>query len=107
MDTFYYAGTANDFRKVVQSLDLGYTDSSSTNKWARFYSGKDQPVLNRETVNKQVMPDVKGMGLRDALFLLESMNMRVAAVGKGKVKTQSIEPGTAINKNLNIKLELN
>jgi cell division protein FtsI (penicillin-binding protein 3) len=54
------------------------------------------------------VPDVKGMGLRDALYLLENVNMKVVAKGRGKVRSQSIEPGTALlNKNQNIKLELN
>ena len=104
---FYYAGSSNDIKKIMQTLQIDYTDSSSKNNYARLYTGYNSTVLNRETINKQIMPDVKGMGLKDALYLLENMNMKVAARGKGKVKMQSIEPGTALNKNQNIKLELN
>ena len=54
-----------------------------------------------------MMPDMRGMGLRDALFLTESMHLKISAKGIGKVKSQSIEPGTAFNKNETLFLELN
>ena len=44
------------------------------------------------------VPNVLGMGLRDALFLLENRGMRVEINGKyGRVKQQSIKPGTKAN----------
>lgn len=42
----------------------------------------------------QTVPSVIGMGLRDALFLLESRGMTVAFSGKGKVVSQSISAGS-------------
>ena len=42
------------------------------------------------------MPDVRGMGLKDALFLLESQGLRVAFTGEGSVRRQSIPPGTHV-----------
>jgi cell division protein FtsI (penicillin-binding protein 3) len=92
----------------MQTLQIDYADSANKNDWGRLYTGKNsQPVLNRESLNKLLMPDLKGMGLKDALFLLESMNMKVASKGKGKVKMQSIEPGTSLMGIQNVKLELN
>lgn len=104
---FYYAGSSKDIRKVMQALDVSYTDSSGKNDWARLYASNYKPVLNKETSNKQVMPDVKGMGLKDALYMLEQMNVKVAANGRGKVKSQSVLPGSAITKNQTVRIELN
>jgi cell division protein FtsI (penicillin-binding protein 3) len=104
---FYYAGSSKDIKKVMQTLDVNYTDSSGKNDWVRLYASNYQPVLNKETTNKQLMPDVKGMGLKDALYMLERMSVKVAANGKGKVKSQSIQPGAAIAKNQTVKIELN
>lgn len=48
------------------------------------------------------MPDVRGMGLKDALFVLESRGLKVRFSGRGAVTQQSItagariEPGTAV-----------
>jgi len=104
---FYYAGSSKDIRKVMQTLNVSYTDSSGKNDWARLYASNYEPVMNKETINKQMMPDVKGMGLKDALYMLERMNVKVATTGKGKVKSQSIQPGSAIAKNQIVKIELN
>ncbi len=94
----------------MQTVGLDYRDSAGTDQWGRLYSGdprKGQPVLNREGMYAKVMPDVKGMGLKDALFLLENMELRVVPNGKGKVKTQSISPGIALQKNETIFIQLN
>ena len=40
------------------------------------------------------VPDVRGMGLRDALYLLEEVGCEVDVVGAGRVKRQSIRPET-------------
>jgi cell division protein FtsI (penicillin-binding protein 3) len=53
------------------------------------------------------MPDLRGMGLRDAVYLAEQMNMAVVVKGKGKVKIQSVLPGSGINKKQKLILELN
>jgi cell division protein FtsI (penicillin-binding protein 3) len=52
------------------------------------------------------VPDVKGMGLKDALYLLEGMDLKVAVRGSGKVKTQSPEPGAAWKRKETITLQL-
>lgn len=39
------------------------------------------------------VPDVKDYGLRDALFRLEKMGLRVKHVGMGRVSKQSLKPG--------------
>jgi len=43
-----------------------------------------------------LVPDVTGMGARDAVYELERRGMRVALVGRGKVKSQSIAAGKAV-----------
>jgi cell division protein FtsI (penicillin-binding protein 3) len=52
------------------------------------------------------MPNVRGMALKDALFLLENMGVRVQIRGKGKIISQSIPPGTALDRPLQLLLEL-
>ena len=52
------------------------------------------------------MPDVRGMGLRDALFVLENKGLKVRASGKGKVKMQSVEAGAAIRRGDVVVIEL-
>jgi cell division protein FtsI (penicillin-binding protein 3) len=104
---FYYAGATRDMKQVMETLGVNYADSAGKSRWGRLYAVNYQSVLNKNTVSGQSVPDVKGMGLKDALYLLESMNMRVTARGTGKVKTQSMEPGTALAGHQTIILELN
>jgi cell division protein FtsI (penicillin-binding protein 3) len=63
-------------------------------------------VSNPQSVTGHGVPNVKGMGLKDALYLLESMNFRVAVRGSGKVHVQSPEPGAGFKKNETVTLQL-
>jgi len=103
---FFYAGSTHDMQQVIHTLGVGYSDSAGKNEWARLYAANYQPVLNKEVVARQTMPDVKGMGLKDALYLLESMDLKVAAKGRGKVRMQSIQPGSALRKNEPVMIQL-
>lgn len=103
---YYYAGATADLKTVMKELQLTYADSSSKSEWSRVYATNYSPVLNQHAVTKNSMPDLRGMGLKDALFVLENMNIKVSAKGKGKVKTQSLAPGKTFTKNQSVILEL-
>ena len=63
--------------------------------------------MKAEPVSKNTMPDVKSMTLKDALYLLENMDIKVLAKGRGKVIAQDVLPGTTVNKNQTVTLLLN
>jgi cell division protein FtsI (penicillin-binding protein 3) len=104
---FFYAGYYPEMKEVMTELKVNYKDSSSGAEWAKMYSVNHQAVLNDREVRKNIMPDLRGMGLKDALYLLEDLGLKVAIAGKGKVVTQSILPGTAYGKKQLVKIELN
>ena len=52
------------------------------------------------------MPDVKGMGIKDALYLLENQGIKVEVEGIGRVKSQSINAGQTVTKGSIVKLKL-
>jgi cell division protein FtsI (penicillin-binding protein 3) len=104
---FYYAGRTGEIKEVTKALNLYYTDSAYDSEWGRLYRSHMATVLNKEKVIKQNMPDVKGMGLRDALYLLEKMDLKVAVMGAGKVRFQSLQPGMPLVKNESVRIELN
>jgi cell division protein FtsI (penicillin-binding protein 3) len=106
--SFYlYAGATEDMQQVMNTLQWKYKDSAGAHEWTRLYAVNYTPVLNGQPVSKKNMPDVRGMGLKDALFLLENMQAKVIVRGRGKVKTQSVEPGSAFAKNQPVTIELN
>lgn len=47
---------------------------------------------------KETVPDVRGMALKDAVYLLENAGLNVEFAGLGKVESQSLRPGTPINR---------
>ena len=104
---YYYAGSTDGIKNVFYTLQMPYADSSHDKKWAGVYREKNQPVVKAKSEDQKQVPDVKGMGLKDALFLLESRDIRVATRGTGKVKQQSISPGTIVSKNQKLILDLN
>jgi cell division protein FtsI (penicillin-binding protein 3) len=104
---YLYAGAAEDMQQVMSTLQWKYRDSAGAHEWTRLYAANYEPVLNGQPVSKKNMPDVRGMGLKDALFLLENMQAKVIVRGRGKVKTQSVTPGAAFAKNQPVIIELN
>lgn len=106
--SFYqYAGYASDVKNVFNTLNINHVDSSYKNSWSRIYNNNYKPVVQAETISKNTMPDVKNMTLKDALYLLENMNVKVFTKGRGKVVAQDILPRTTINKNQTVTLLLN
>ena len=54
-----------------------------------------------------VTPNVVGMGLKDAVYLLETAGLKISATGRGKVMNQSKAAGTKVEKGQIISLILN
>jgi cell division protein FtsI (penicillin-binding protein 3) len=104
---YYYAGNAKELKSVLGALDIPFLDSCRGKKWAGLYPVHHQPVIAAKEEEPGRVPDVKGMGLRDALYLLESRDIRVLTNGVGKVSRQSIPAGTFIGKNQKLTIELN
>ena len=86
---------------------LGYT---THNKWANenarfpFWGNvalnNKQYMLNQlEQDSNDVVPNVVGMGARDAVYLLESRGLKTHLKGRGKVVLQSIHPGVKVKRN--------
>ncbi|MFI5452407.1 penicillin-binding protein [Pedobacter sp. UC225_61] len=55
---------------------------------------------------KGIMPNVNGMGLKDAMYLIGNAGLKARVKGSGKVKSQSIQPGSNIGKGLMVEIEL-
>ena len=53
-----------------------------------------------------VMPNVVGMGLRDALFMLESRGLKVRFTGSGTVVRQSLPAGHRIRQGESVSIPL-
>ena len=104
---YLYAGAAADMKKVLSELSMNYRDSSGKSEYNIMADMNNQPVMKGKDLAKNNMPDVKGMGLKDALFVLENRRVKVVAKGKGKVFAQSVSAGAPISKAQTVVVELN
>ncbi len=74
--------------------------------WGRAVTQSNRVVLERCDETPGQVPDVTGMGARDAVFLLEKSGLRTTLRGIGHVVRQSIAPGTPLSKGKTIHLQL-
>jgi cell division protein FtsI (penicillin-binding protein 3) len=103
----YWAGWKQDFQKVFGKMNMGYTDSSLSSKWTYIQRQNDLSTARELQVVRHSMPNVIGMGLKDALYMLENMNLKVVAKGMGKVSQQSLAAGTSIADGQTVYIDLN
>ena len=64
-------------------------------------------TLTPNEISTKRVPNVIGMGAKDAVYLLESLGLKVQIIGMGKVKSQSILAGKTLQKGKTIQLRLN
>ncbi|MFC4739052.1 penicillin-binding transpeptidase domain-containing protein [Flavobacterium ponti] len=106
---YYGADVAGPvFKRIAQKI---YTDAPSTNEVKQLDTkipsqNKSYAKLYDLKTDENIMPNVKGMPVMDAIVLLENLGLKVKVIGKGKVKKQSIDKGQRFNKNQEITLEL-
>ena len=81
-------------------------DLNSTAEWVSASQSQDTINLRAITTHKTLVPNVKGMSVKDAIYLLEQYGLKVKIIGKGKVSSQSLRPGTVINGSKEIILNL-
>lgn len=88
---------AQQFTTIASALGM-QTNNKANAGWLKSAKASSDKKWETEAVHfseKQV-PNVMGMGLRNAMTILESRGLRVIPVGKGKVGSQSLAPGTDI-----------
>ena len=83
-------------------------DASTKPIWgqASIEGGKAVSLKRTRQFVRSQMPNVHGMGARDAVYLVESRGVKVRLVGRGKVVKQSIEPGTPLKMGMTCELVL-
>ncbi len=67
-------------------------------------SNKNKPAFN---YREGFVPNVTGMGLKDAMYLLGNAGMRAVPKGSGKVMRQSVPAGSRVAKGYPVVLDLN
>ena len=93
---------------VKTLVDWKAGDANTKAIWgqAAIEGGKAVSLKRTRQFVRSQMPNVHGMGARDAVYLVESRGVKVRLVGRGKVVKQSIEPGTRLKMGMKCELVL-
>ena len=99
------SGNKEDLKYLCN--ELGISNHAATEKeWVTTQVSGNSLKWRENKMAENLVPDVKGMTLRDALFVLESAGLKVSVKGKGRVDEQSLLPGVRISKGNHITIKL-
>ncbi len=100
-------GNRNDLDYVFNELRIPVKGRSKVQSlWVVTKSNKRFVEYQNRFVRKNQIPKVEGMALKDALYILEKLGLKVRVNGRGIIRKQSIPAGTGIRKNMTITLNL-
>lgn len=102
-------GLKRDFETIFDELDMeldGLRDTEETDWVITASDEAEHVVLKPRKIDYSTVPNARGMGLRDALYVLENSGLRVGFSGTGMVQRQSLQPGSEVRKGTYIQIEL-
>ncbi len=98
------AGHYEDMSNILDRLQIEH-DTQEVTEWVRAQRNGNRLKWKESTASYKYIPDVRGMTMRDAIFLLENRGLRVHYSGHGRVVTQSLMPGKKVVKGSQISLQ--
>lgn len=99
-------GYYNDLTTIYNEFEIEKNTIEGSPDWASVSTGDKSVQMSEKKIMSAYVPDVTGMSIRDAVYILENRGMIVKFSGQGEVKKQSIAPKSLIKKGLKIILEL-
>jgi len=103
-------GSAKNTELVLKKLDQSFVSSGKNLEWIKTKTDSltnGIHIENNSSVKQGLVPNVIGMGARDAIYLLENGGLKVNLIGAGKVRKQSIQAGSQLIRGATITIELN
>jgi len=91
------AGYYKDLKKLTDELGVKNI-SMNTSEWVRARTTGDTVLWSNNIVKEDMVPDVRGLTLKDALYVLENQGLKVRPRGNGRVLKQSLKPGSRARK---------
>jgi len=95
-----------ELKYVLKHLDIDVDDDNITSDWVVTNRKDDAIDLKNRFVDKNLMPNVVGMGLKDGLFILENAGLSVEFNGRGSIVGQSIQQGSVIHRGNSVTLQM-
>ena len=102
----FKTGQGREWKEILTTLNLPMQGNVNNNSWVSAKVNDKKIAFTQVQQPKGSVPNVTGMGLKDALYLLENAGLRVIIRGAGKVTNQSIPGGSQLERNQTIVIEL-
>ena len=100
------SGSGDDLSVVFDHLNLRLQQHGDESLWVSTRSTPEGVISSSRQISSHLVPNVVDMGLKDAVYLLESRGLKVVAEGRGTVRGQSQVAGSTIRKGTVIKLNM-
>lgn len=97
-------GNFKSLETVLSHLNLSFTGNGTD--WVSTSLNEKSIEVKSLAVEKQKIPELTGMGAKDAFYLLNQFGLNVQLIGKGKVVSQSLPSGTFVQKGQTITIRL-
>jgi len=102
----YATGYQKELEEIYQILEIPLDTLSTNAEWAIAMKSDSSVRLDTRIIKEGLVPNVKGMGAKDAVYVLENLGLIVRLRGRGFVREQSLSPGARIKKGNMIYLRL-
>ena len=89
-------GNVKAAKNVMETIQARSNGLTADNEWSLVSADDSQYACQPINLQKGVMPDLKGMGARDAIFLVEKAGGKARVSGYGSVAEQSVKAGSAL-----------
>lgn len=104
---YNYVSLTPNIKTIAQQIHIAYNDSAKNASIAKLNYANQQYTIQKISNANNTMPALQGMGLKDAIAIMDNMQLKIIAQGKGKIFAQSIPAGTSVQKNQTIYVQLN
>ncbi len=103
-------GNAQDMDVILKFLSVKLKQNPTSTYWKLvniYHQAASEQKINYADAASKQMPAVLGMGLKDAVYLLENKGLQVSFIGRGKVISQNVPEGASVRKGEKVQIVLN
>lgn len=99
-------GRYEDLIWLCEELEVPVSPESEAAEWVVNFREEDGLRFAPRRIREEQVPNLVGMNVRDAVYIMEKLGLTASFEGFGKVSSQSIAPGTAVTPGEKITLNL-
>jgi len=100
------SGKKSELESTLRFLDIPFSSNEHESEWVQTRSAAEGVMLRRKDISNTYIPDVTDMGVKDAVYLLENLGLKVTVDGRGTVRGQEPGPGTRLYPGTKVALKM-